>query len=97
MECGLLGKVGSRVSQTPGQADAVSSLVWEGFGVVAGCPIAMSLMCLNLLEPFDQFLLQVPPELNELALYVDDFIMLFVLRECDVSQRDRVAAAIRGS
>ena len=55
--------------------DAVSRLVWAAFGVVAGCPIAMSLMCLNLLEPFDEFITQIPLELNELALCVDDFIM----------------------
>ena len=75
--------------------DAVSRPVWASYLVVAGCPIAMSLMCLNLLKPFDDFVMQVPLELNELALYVDDFIMLLVLREGDDGQRERAVEAIR--
>ena len=52
-------------------------------------------MLLNLLEPFDQFVDAMPIQLDELGLYVDDFIMLFVMRECDVSQRNKAIQAIR--
>ena len=75
--------------------DAVSRQVWASYCVAAGCPIAMSLMCLNLLEPFDEFITQMPIQINELAFYVDDFIMLYMLRECDVAQREKAVQAIR--
>ena len=47
------------------------------------------------LEPFDEFVTQMPTQINELALYVDDFIMLFMMRECDVAQREKAIQSIR--
>ena len=37
----------------------------------------------------------MPIQINELALYADDFIMLFMMRECDVAQRGKAIQSIR--
>ena len=59
---------------------AYSRAVYTKVGVLAGCPIAMGLLLLAVLEPVDLFWKTVPRELVSLKVYVDDFALSFAFK-----------------
>ena len=52
-------------------------------GVLAGCPIAMGLLLLNVINPIDSFWAKLPKQISTLWVYVDDIIMLFTFDKAE--------------
>ena len=58
--------------------NAFSKAVYTKVGVLAGCPVAMGLLLLAVIDPVDRFWKTIPRELASLKVYVDDFVLSFI-------------------
>ena len=65
--------------------NAFSKSAYTEIGVLAGCPVAMGLLLLSVLEPMDKFWKTIPRELISAMVYVDDFALSFAFQKASTT------------
>ena len=78
--------------------NAFSKAVYTKVGVLAGCPVAMGLLLLAVIDPVDRFWKNIPRELASLKVYVDDFVLSFIFKNMSLPMTSlRVELCVRTS
>ena len=73
---------------------AYSKPVCTKVGVLAGCPIAMGLLLLSIIDPVDKFWSKPPTALVRLKVYVDDFALSFRFNQrCHTTDQMTISVA----